>query len=202
MDKARDIGAQWDERYRSASRVFRAEPDETLVELVSPLGPGRAVDVGAGEGRNSLWLASAGWKVTAVDLSGVGLGRIAEGAVAEGLEIETVLADGTAYLEEAAARGEGFDLAVLAFVHPAPGERTALLHAAAAALAPGGHLLLVGHHRISLGIAGPPDPDLLYTEGELAAEVTGLDILRLEQRHGPSDVEQRAVDLVLWAVKP
>lgn len=67
--------------------MFRAEPDESLVELVSPLPPGRAVDLGAGEGRNSLWLAREGWDVVAVDASEVALDRLSRAAAVEGVEV-------------------------------------------------------------------------------------------------------------------
>jgi len=89
----RTLGEEWDQRYASAPQVFRAEPDETLVDLVSPLHPGRAVDLGAGEGRNSLWLAAEGWDVTAVDASEVGLERLRVRAAAEHLSVSTAVDD-------------------------------------------------------------------------------------------------------------
>ncbi len=67
----------WDHRYAGTERLFPREPDAALVELVGGLRPGRALDLGAGKGRNSLWLARQGWQVTAVDLAEVALGRLA-----------------------------------------------------------------------------------------------------------------------------
>lgn len=194
------LAEEWDSRYASAPRVFRAEPDESLVELASPLEPGRALDLGAGEGRNALWLASKGWAVVAVDLSEVALGRLRGFADAAGLQIETVRGDGVAYLRSAGPAS--FALAVLAYVHSGPQEHAALFAAAGQALSPGGHLFIVGHHISSLGRVGPPDPERLYREEEITTALAGLEILRIGQRRGESDVHEHGTDLVVWARRP
>lgn len=202
-DRRRDtLAREWDPRYASSPRVFRAEPDETMVALVSSLRPGRAVDLGAGEGRNSLWLAGRGWDVVAVDASAVALARLSGAAADGGLAVRAVHDDVVSFLETTAASGERFDLAVLAYVHPEPGERRALFGAAGRALAPGGHLFVVVHHLSSLGVAGPPDPGRLYTEADLRAAVGGLEVLVAEERRGASDVSEPGTDLVLWARRP
>jgi SAM-dependent methyltransferase len=189
----------WNERYASTDRLFSAKPDETLVDLASDLPPGRALDLGAGEGRNSLWLAARGWSVSAVDLSDVALGRLAERAAAEGLAITTTVAD----MNEFLARGGQFDLVVLANLHPDPAERDELFARTAAALAPGGHLFLVGHHIDSLGKAGPPRPERLYTEDVLQDAFPGLEVLRIERREGRhGDRDEPVTDIIAWAVRP
>ena len=175
------------------------EPDDALVELVTPLTPGRAADLGAGGGRNSIWLARRGWRVTAVDLSTEALGELRRAAAAEQLDIATVEADVHDFL----AREGRFDLVVIANVHPLPEERARLLGEAAAALAPGGHLFVIGHHVSSLGQAGPPDPRRLYTEDALRDALPGLEVLRLEQRerhHGPAWPPLMSV--MAWARRP
>jgi hypothetical protein len=60
----------------------------------------------------------------------------------------------------------------------------------------------VGHHISSLGVVGPPDPSRLYREEEIAAALGGLEILRLQQRRGASDVHEPGTDLVVWARRP
>ncbi len=201
--QAEAIGAEWDRRYGAAEtpRLFRAEPDESLVELVAPLAPGTALDLGAGEGRNSLWLAAAGWEVTAVDASGVALGRLREAADAAevGRRVETVRSDIVTFADEHGAPGSQFDLVLVCFVHPEPTGRPALLAAAAGAVAPGGHLLVVGHHRDSFGISGPPDAARLYVEADFDAVAPELAVLRVGRRLGHSDVETPATDIVFFA---
>jgi len=189
----------WNERYASADRLFSAKPDATLEELAGALPPGRALDLGAGEGRNSLWLAGRGWRVTAVDLSDVALSRLAGQAAAQGLEVTTEVRDMNGFL----AGGEQFDLLVLANLHPDPAERAELFSRSAAAVAPGGHLFLVGHHIDSLGKAGPPRPERLYTEDLLKDAFPGLELLRLERREGVhGDRDEPVTDIVVWAVRP
>ncbi len=197
----------WDQRYAAAEQLFSGDPDAELVEFASAFAPGRAVDLGAGEGRNALWLARHGWRVVAVDISGVALARLQATAEAEGLQLTTVQAGMAEFL----ARGERFDLVVLAYIQPAPAERGALLAAAAAAVATGGHLFLIGHHLDSLGVAGPSDPDRLYTEERLSGAFPGLELLRLERRihrrgahgarhtHGQDANDAPMVDVVVWA---
>lgn len=70
--------------------VFTSTPSELMVEAVTDLEPGRVVDVGAGQGRNAVWLAQRGWDVTAIDVSGVGLAAARDNAAAAGTSIETV----------------------------------------------------------------------------------------------------------------
>lgn len=188
----------WDLRYAGTDRLFPAESDEALVEFAAGLQAGRALDLGAGEGRNSLWLARRGWKVTAVDLSQVALERLDAAAAKEHLVVRTVVAD----MEEYLARGEHFDLVVIANIHPVPTKRAEILEGAASAVGPGGHLFLVGHHLDSLGRAGPPGPERLYVEDNLKDAFPGLQVLRLERRQRRvGDGAVPLLDVVAWAVR-
>ncbi|HSR26355.1 MAG TPA: class I SAM-dependent methyltransferase, partial [Candidatus Eisenbacteria bacterium] len=65
----------WDERYAAKELVWSAEPNVFVAEATADLPAGRALDLAAGEGRNALWLAERGWRVTAVDFSQVALDR-------------------------------------------------------------------------------------------------------------------------------
>jgi SAM-dependent methyltransferase len=191
---------EWDRRYESAGHLFSEHPDGELVARAKMLAPGRAVDLGAGEGRNSVWLACAGWRVTAVDFSEVAIGRLRARAEHEGLAIEAVQAEIETYL----GSGKTFDLVVLANIHPDREGRGRLFLATAASVAPGGHLFVVGHHLDSLGHAGPPNEERLYSEERLAGAFPGLELLelvRLERAHGDID-DEPVVDLVLWATRP
>jgi SAM-dependent methyltransferase len=189
----------WNDRYRSVEHLFSAEPDSELVSRAARIPAGHAVDLGAGEGRNSFWLARAGWQVTAVDFSEVALARLRERAAKEGLPVEVVDADLDDYLR----RGEQYDLVVLANLHRAPDERRQMFEAAAGAVASGGYLFVVGHHLDALGQAGPPDGDRLYTERRLEGAFPGLEVLemnRCERAHGDVD-RVPVVDLVVWATR-
>lgn len=170
-------GQAWNERYRSAPSLWSASPNAALVELASSLAPGRALDVGAGEGRNSIWLAAQGWRVTALDVSDVALGRAAERAAAAGVELRCVVGDWRAH----ELLPSSLELVVVSFMHPDGRERPSLLERAAAALAPGGHLFVTGVHEVDHGRRGPPDRDRLHTPERLRAALRDVaEVLRCE----------------------
>ena len=186
----------WDERYRA--HPWPTEPDPELVELARTLTPGAALDLGCGTGRNALRLASQGWRVTGVDSSSVGLDIAEARAREQSLAVEWVLADLMTY-----SPSEPVELVVMANIHPAPAERAALFARVAAAVAPGGHLFVIGHHVEALGVAGPPDPERLYTEEIVRAGFAGLRVERLERLERPSEGEGPVVvDVMLWAGRP
>ena len=195
-DGAGTPGAVWDERY--AGIEWPAEPDGTLVELASSLEPGRAIDLGCGPGRNAIWLARQGWRVTGVDASAVGLAQAKERADREGLSLELVHADLLRYVPPPA----NFELVVVANLHFAPEDRQLFFARATAAVAPGGHLYVVGHHLDSLGRAGPPFPERLYTEALLSDLLAPLAVEVRRHERPAGDAGSPLVDAVAWASAP
>ncbi len=135
--------ASWEERYRGAPALWSGRANPPLVAQVGELPPGRALDVGCGEGGDVLWLAGRGWRATGLDWSQVALDRAAEHAAAAGLtdRVEWVRGDVETWQPPAGA----FDLVTAHFLHPTAAERPAVLARLAAAVAPGGTLLWVGH---------------------------------------------------------
>ena len=86
---ARPMGPEaWDERHAAHEPIESHEPDPTLVREVAGLTPGRALDLATGDGRNAIWLAARGWRVTAVDFSGVALDRARTSARSVGVEVD------------------------------------------------------------------------------------------------------------------
>ncbi|MCK5752828.1 MAG: class I SAM-dependent methyltransferase, partial [Mycobacterium sp.] len=75
----------WDDKYADADRVWSGDPNGTLVDEASSLTPGRALDLGCGEGDDARWLAARGWSVTAVDISQVAIDRARELHSADGI---------------------------------------------------------------------------------------------------------------------
>jgi SAM-dependent methyltransferase len=122
-----------------------ARTNPQLVAEVSGLEPGTALDAGCGEGGDSLWLASRGWRVRAVDLSETALGRGRERAAARGAEIADRITWEQADLTVWIPPENTFDLVSSQYVHTT-GSLRELLARLAAAVAPGGTLLFVGHH--------------------------------------------------------
>jgi len=191
--------AHWDERHAAREPIESFEPDPTLVNEIGSLRPGRALDLGAGDGRNAIWLASRGWHVTAVDFSQVALDRGRALATARGVRVEWQLADLLEWSPDAGL----FDLATLFFIHLPPDERRGVYARAAAAVAPGGTLLIVGHDRTNLadGVGGPQDPDLLFTPGEVAADLAGFRVDRADVARRPAPDGRGPIDAIVRAVR-
>jgi len=182
---------EWNRLYEDKELVWSAEPNQFLVEEVADLAPGRALDLGAGEGRNAIWLAEQGWRVTAVDFAQAGLDKAGRIAAARGVDVDLVHADLTEYQPPAAA----FDLVIVLYLHlPRTNMRT-VLGRAREALAPGGTLLLIGHDRTNLehGYGGPQRPEVLYTADDIAGLLGDLDIRVVETRRRTVEVDQGIV---------
>src|SRR5579871_5362086 len=86
--------AEWDARYREREgQMWSGRPNGRLQAEVAGLTPGRALDVGCGEGADAIWLARSGWTVTAIDISDVALSRAREAAERAGVMVEWVCGD-------------------------------------------------------------------------------------------------------------
>jgi SAM-dependent methyltransferase len=135
----------WEERYRSHSGDHRAEPNGQLVTEAADLPPGTALDAGCGEGADAIWLALRGWQVTAVDISATALGHARQHAMTLGIDIADRIDWIEGDLTTWKPQREHYDLVTSQYVHPT-GPFDALAASLAAAVAPGGTLLIVGHH--------------------------------------------------------
>ena len=133
--------AEWDRRYGDGQQLWSGRPNGALVAEVADLAPGRALDVGCGEGADAVWLAQAGWEVTGLEVSGVALERAAEHAEHAGVAIRWVHAE----LARAGFASGSFDLVSAQYPAllrtPDAASERALLDV----VAPGGVLLLVHH---------------------------------------------------------
>lgn len=192
--RAREPGhdaAHWNERYAATDRLWSPEPNATVAEIVYPLEPGRALDLGTGEGRHAVWLAQRGWSVTAVDFAAVGVDRGRAGAGDLGVSVDWQVADVRAW-----SPAGSYELVLVAYLH-LPDD---VLSRAARWLAPGGRLVVVGHalRNLAEGVGGPSDPRLLHTEDQLRRAAAGLSIDRLGEvmRQTPAGA---AIDVCLVA---
>jgi thioredoxin reductase/SAM-dependent methyltransferase len=164
--------ADWDHRY-GGDQMWSGNPNGTLVDEISGLEPGRALDVGAGEGGDALWLAEQGWTVTATDISQRALARVAAEAERRGARVECHHADANAL---DAFEAGAFDLvsAQYASIPRTPDDRAVrnLMNA----VAPGGTLLVVGHDLEpmrapvdTVAHSRPFDPDAYVRVDDVAA---------------------------------
>lgn len=178
----------WDERYSGVDRTWSGRPNQRLVEVVADLPPGRALDLGAGEGGDAAWLAQQGWEVVALDASQVALDRAAELVASD--RVTWRQADLRTWTPEADLGV--FDLVTSCYLHLPLAHHAHLVAQLAAVVRPGGRLLLVSHHPddIAIGrwdvdgimrpaatVAGELDPDVWEV-------VRADDPTRMESPHG------------------
>lgn len=191
----------WENRYGEKDAIWSGRANRMLVDTVTGLTPGRALDLGCGEGGDAIWLAERGWTVTGVDISPTAVARAARAATDRGLAAQFRAVDLETWRTD-----ESFDLVTACFLQsPLAFGRAEVLRRAAALVAPGGHLLSVAH------AAAPPwsgmadDPTMVFPTpaGDLAALALGddWDVLICEVRTraatGPDGQESTLDDSVL-----
>ncbi|WP_331272370.1 methyltransferase domain-containing protein [Motilibacter aurantiacus] len=158
----------WEERYGGPGQVWSGRANPQLVAEAAELAPGRALDVGCGEGADAVWLASRGWQVDGADISRSALERAAAHAGAEGVgeRCSWLHADLAAWVPAPGA----YDLVSAQFMHLPPQQLQAALARLARAVAPGGTLLVVGHARSMFEEGGHHPAEMFFT----VEDVVGL----------------------------
>lgn len=190
--------ATWEERYAGEGRTWSGNPNPQLVAEVSALTPGTAIDMGCGEGADVVWLAAQGWLATGADFSAAGLARAARAADGAGVGERCDWLEVDARSFDADALGRRWDLVASHFLHPAAGSQADVLPRLAAAVAPGGHLLVVGH--APTHDHGPSMPDEVRAAMFFAADLVrflpeGFEVVTCEQR--PRRVVREGVEMTI-----
>ena len=170
---------RWNRRWAGERANAATTPSAFLIAETETLPPGRALDLACGAGRNAVWLARRGWRVTGVDFSDVALQAARGLAASAGVDVEWIEADAATWPAESRA----YDLVAVMYLQLPAAERRAALARAAAAVRPGGTLLVVGHDLLNLteGVGGPTQADVLFTPDDVAAEIGGLVVEKSER---------------------
>lgn len=174
-----DPHGRWDDVYREQERIWSGRPNWALVTLVADLPPGRALDVGCGEGADAIWLAERGWQVTALDPSAVALERLDAAAGEAGVAVATELAT----LETTDLPHGVHDLVTVSY--PALPLDTDPLRRLVELVAPGGVLLVVHHADIDRerALSHGFDPDTLLGPADVAPHLgPGWEVVLDERR--------------------
>lgn len=173
------VAADWDHRY-GGPPLWSGNPNGALVDEVAGLPPGRALDVGAGEGGDAIWLAARGWQVTAVDVAPRALDRVAAEAGRRGLVVACLRADAND-LDPFPSGAYDLVTAMYASIPRTPDDRA--VHNLLAAVAPGGTLLVVSHDLEPM--RAPVDPNRDSRAYDPDAYVRADDVARvLADEHG------------------
>ncbi|ANS79385.1 Thioredoxin reductase [Serinicoccus hydrothermalis] len=209
--RARTSGEEgdWDARY-GGERMWSGNPNGTLVAEVEGMPPARALDVGAGEGGDALWLAGRGWEVTATDISGAALRQVGDAAQSRGLDVTLLHTDANA---PAAYGGSTFDLVSLQYGSFLRTPEQRGLRNLLGAVAPGGTLLVVSHDQAPMREPVDPaeqtrmwDPEAYLGVEEIAAALAqepGWTVQVHETRPRPAGAASthHVDDVVLRAVR-
>lgn len=200
-DSLRDL---WNDRYGASPRAWSGAVNPVLAVEAADLTPGRALDIGCGEGADSLWLAERGWQVLGIDIADVAIDR-ARAEARSRAQLEGSVEFRRADLREWAPERRAFDLVMAFFVHLPVDERDLVFTRLAEAVAPGGTLLLVGHavSDATSGV-GRPAAHLLVDEADLLPYAAGFAHVatstRAREVAGPSETSPLTVhDVVLVA---
>lgn len=185
-------GNDWDQKYGEHEQFWSGRPNPALTAEVEDLTPGRALDVGCGEGADAIWLATRGWSVTGLDVSGLALARAAQAAEAQHLAITWVRSSIADY-----SSPEAHDLVSLLYpALPVQVPVESVLHC----VAPGGTLLVVGHAHVSRD-HGHAHEEFLAV-GQIAdqlAEDWIIDAYEQRPRIDPPKGAEHVLDVVLRA---
>ncbi|NHC14995.1 methyltransferase domain-containing protein [Motilibacter deserti] len=155
----------WEERYAGPEKVWSGRPNPQLVAEAEGLAPGRALDVGCGEGADAVWLAARGWQVDGADISPSALKKAASHADDEGVgdRCRWLHADLAEWVPDAGA----YDLVSAQFMHLPPQQLQAAQARFARAVAPGGSLLVVGHARSMFEEDGHHPAEMFFTADDV-----------------------------------
>lgn len=171
----------WEERYSEDGLAYGEEPNVFLTEVIDQVpARGKILVVGDGEGRNGVWLATKGYKVTSVDYSPVAISKIEKFAKKCDVKVNTVCAD----LNEWDWPEAEFDAVVAIYVH-FPSEARAKLHQKMLdALKPGGKIIMEAFNKSQLDYpsGGPPVIDMLFSEQELKDDFSKANIAELYEK--------------------
>jgi SAM-dependent methyltransferase len=193
----------WDDHYGSAPALWSGRPNPVLVDEVTDLPPGRALDIGCGEGADALWLAGRGWLVLGTDVSQVALDRAAAAVDAGGSSDQVMWVQHD--LLEWAPPARSFDLVSAQFFHLPADIRPQVYGRLADAVAPDGTVLVVAHHPSDLDttMGRPPVEELFFTADQIAGVLDdGWDVQVSEARSRKAiDPDGRKVDITDTVLK-
>lgn len=175
---------KWDERYKAQEFAYGKEPNVFFSEWLRKFEPGSILMPADGEGRNGVFAASLGWKVTSFDLSVEGQSKALQLAKENRVTLEYIVGD----LEQLEFQREKFDAIGLVYAHFAGEKKSACHKKLSDYLSPGGIIILeafskrhVHFNKLDPKVGGPTEIDMLHSKEEIMADFENYEVLVLEE---------------------
>ena len=170
----------WNKRYLEEQFAYGINPNEFYKSQIEKLNPGKALFLGEGEGRNSVYAAALGWQVDAVDFSTSAKEKALKLAKEKNVAINYTAAD----LNKYQFKKEYYDLVVMIFLQLPKELNKKVFTESILSLRSGGKLLVETFNKkqINNSSGGPKDPQLLFSEEELKSLTLGLKVKILESK--------------------
>ena len=175
----------WNDRYAQTEWAYGKTPNNYLKEKLAFFSPGTILCPAEGEGRNAVYAASLGWKVSAFDFSIKGKEKAELLAAQHQVNIDYKVAQ---FMEESYAP-ETFDIIALTSVHFEPHLKTAMHQRLDTYLKIGGHIILEAYskeHRtlntLNPNLGGPPNADCMYSIDEIKRDFPNYEYLELQRK--------------------
>lgn len=175
---------KWDERYKDPEFAYGKEPNVFFKEWLSTLEPGSILMPADGEGRNGVFAARLGWKVTSFDLSVEGQSKALQLAKEQGVALEYIVGD----FEQLDFESGSFDAIGLVYAHFPADKKSSFHQKLNDCLKAGGIVILeafskehVHFNKLNPAVGGPKDIDVLYSTAEIMADFNNYEVLQLEE---------------------
>jgi 2-polyprenyl-3-methyl-5-hydroxy-6-metoxy-1,4-benzoquinol methylase len=164
---------KWNERYNSEEYFFGKEPNDFFKEVIDNIQPGKALFIGEGEGRNSVYAASLGWDVDAIDVSEVGKQKAEKLSAERNVKINYKISNAFdfTYLQNT------YDAVVLIYFHVENEKRDEYYKQIISSIKPGGNIILLVYdeEHIKNNSNGPQNINMLYTLENIAETFIDLE---------------------------
>lgn len=168
---------RWNQILTSQKPAFNTQPNAFLVRMVQGRKPGRALDVGMGQGRNAVFLATQGWNVTGFDPADRAVAAANQAAQARGVKLTTQIVGSETF---DFGRNQ-WDLVVLSYV-----SFRDELQKIIDSLAPGGMVVVEGFHRDTTQ-KRPVGGGVVFDTNELLKLFAPLRVVQYQDLEGPTD---------------
>lgn len=172
-------GDFWDGKYSPGEFIYGTNPNEFFKQQIDDLKPRKLLLPGDGEGRNSVYAAKNGWKVTAVDFSSRAKEKADKLALENNVQIDYIVSDISGY----DFPSDHFDAACLVYLHLPPEIREDVHHSIIDSLKSDGRVIAEFFSKDQFGrnSGGPQNIDMLYSKEELSEHFNSMKIILLEE---------------------